>query len=95
MCAKMAAVRKIVGTLQDITQRKQAEIEHKSTENKFQQVLETIKLAALSLDANGNVIFCNKHLAHLLGYQQDEILGMNWMDNFVARGPARVDDGLV
>jgi two-component system sensor histidine kinase/response regulator len=31
----------------------------------------------------GNVIFCNKYLAHLLGYQQDEILGMNWMDNFV------------
>lgn len=77
------SLRKIVGTLQDITQRKQAEIEHKSTENKFRQVLETINLAALSLDEKGEVIFCNKHLANLLGYQQDEILGMNWMDNFI------------
>jgi two-component system sensor histidine kinase/response regulator len=83
MLREDGTVRKTVGTLQDITQRKQAEIGHKSTENKFQQVLETIKLAALSLDAGGNVIFCNKYLAHLVGYQQDEILGMNWMANFV------------
>ncbi|OOQ56847.1 PAS domain-containing hybrid sensor histidine kinase/response regulator [Mucilaginibacter pedocola] len=77
------SVRKIVGTLQDITQRKQAEIEHRSTEDKFIQVLETVSLAALSLDANGCVTFCNKYLANLLGYRQDEILGMNWMYNFV------------
>ncbi|RWY57019.1 PAS domain S-box protein [Mucilaginibacter gilvus] len=83
MLREDGSVRKTVGTLQDITQRKQAEIDHKSTENKFQQVLETIKLAAISLDANGTVIFCNKYLAQLLGYQQDEVLGMNWMDSFV------------
>jgi two-component system sensor histidine kinase/response regulator len=77
------SIRKIVGTLQDITQRKLAEIEHKSTENKFRQVLETIKLVALSLDATGTVVFCNKHLANLLGYNQDEILGINWMETFV------------
>ncbi|MEO7212719.1 PAS domain S-box protein [Mucilaginibacter sp.] len=83
MLREDGTVRKIVGTLQDITQRKQAEIEHKSTENKFRQVLETIKLAAISLDANGTVIFCNKYLAQLLGYHQDEVLGMNWMKSFV------------
>ncbi|TFF36002.1 PAS domain-containing hybrid sensor histidine kinase/response regulator [Mucilaginibacter psychrotolerans] len=77
------SLRKIVGTLQDITQRKQAEIEHKSTENKFRQVLQTINLAAISLDEKGHVIFCNNYLAHLLGYQQEEILGMNWMQKFV------------
>ncbi|TSD66168.1 PAS domain S-box protein [Inquilinus sp. KBS0705] len=76
-------VRKIIGTLQDITQRKQAEIDYKRTENKYRLVLETIKLAAVSLDADGNVIFCNRYLANLLGYTQTEILGMNWMDNFV------------
>ncbi|MBD1394960.1 PAS domain-containing hybrid sensor histidine kinase/response regulator [Mucilaginibacter glaciei] len=79
------SVRRIIGTLQDITQRKQAEIDYKTTENKYRLVLETIKLAAVSLDATGNVIFCNKYLANLLGYSQLEILGMNWMQNFVPK----------
>jgi len=77
------SIRKIIGTLQDITQRKQAEIDARITENKFRLVLESIKLAAVSLDAQGNVTFCNKYLANLLGYHQNEILGMNWMQNFV------------
>ncbi|RFZ94995.1 PAS domain S-box protein [Mucilaginibacter conchicola] len=76
-------VRKIIGTLQDITQRKQAEIDHRRTENKYRLVLETIKMAAVSLNAEGRVIFCNKYLANLLGYTQAEILGMDWMANFV------------
>jgi two-component system sensor histidine kinase/response regulator len=77
------SVRKIIGTLQDITQRKQAEIDYRRTESKYRLVLETIKLVALSLDANGRVIFCNRYLANLLGYDQTEILGMNWMETFV------------
>ncbi|MFD0792242.1 PAS domain S-box protein [Mucilaginibacter litoreus] len=77
------SIRKIIGTLQDITQRKQAEIEQHRTENKYRRVLETIKLAAVSLDASGKVIFCNKYLANLLGYTQSEMMGMNWMQNFV------------
>lgn len=79
------SVRKIIGTLQDITQRKQAEIDYRRTENKYRLVLETIKLAALSLNAEGKVIFCNKYLANLLGYSQMEILGMDWMEQFVTR----------
>ncbi|MBK0380911.1 PAS domain S-box protein [Mucilaginibacter segetis] len=76
-------LRKTIGTLQDITQRKKAEFNYTATERKYQLVLETIKLAAVSLDANGNIIFCNKYLANLLGYNQNEILGMNWMENFI------------
>ncbi|MBC7399238.1 MAG: PAS domain S-box protein [Mucilaginibacter sp.] len=76
-------VRKIIGTLQDVTERKQVEIDYKSTENKYKLVLETIKMAAISLDNKGNIIFCNQHLANLLGYSQKEILGMHWFDNFI------------
>ena len=78
-------LRKIVGTLQDITQRKHLELDYQQTESKFRLVLEDIKLAALSLDANGNVVFCNKYLANLLGYKPYEILGMSWMDNFIPK----------
>ena len=73
-------VRKVIGTLQDITDRKQAEIDFKRSESKYKLVLETIKLAALTLDKNGAIIFCNHHLANLLGYDQSEMIGKNWAD---------------
>ncbi|MGZ3757285.1 MAG: ATP-binding protein [Mucilaginibacter sp.] len=83
------SVRKIVGTLQDITARKEAEIAYQKTEDKYKLVLETVKLAALSLDKNGIVIFCNFYLANLLGYDQREILGRRWLD-FIPEGAAEV-----
>jgi PAS domain S-box-containing protein len=76
-------VRKIIGTLQDVTERKQAEIEYRRTENKYQLILETIKMPAVSVDSNYNIIFCNKYMAGLLGYDQQEILGLNWAEKFV------------
>ncbi|BAU55205.1 PAS domain S-box protein [Mucilaginibacter gotjawali] len=77
------ALRKVIGTLQDITDRKLAELESQRTENKYKLVLETIKLPAVSIDSNGDVIFCNKHAAEMLGFEQTEILGLNWINNFV------------
>ncbi|MES2809212.1 MAG: response regulator [Bacteroidota bacterium] len=76
-------VRKVIGTLQDVTDRKLAEIDYKRTESKYKLVLETIKLAALSLNADGRIIFCNQYLSNLLGYTQKEILGMLWFENFI------------
>jgi two-component system sensor histidine kinase/response regulator len=76
-------IRKIIGTLQDVTERKQVEIDYKRTENKYKLVLETIKLAAISLDNKGYITFCNPYLANLLGYNQKEVLGMHWIDNFI------------
>jgi len=80
------SLHKIIGTLQDVTDRKQIEIDYKRTENKYKLVLETIKLAAVSLDGQGNIIFCNQYLVNLLGYGQKEILGMKWVDKFLPRG---------
>jgi two-component system sensor histidine kinase/response regulator len=79
------AVRKIIGTIQDITERKQADLARAQSENKYRLVLETVKLAAVSLDRNGKIIFCNKHLADLLGFTQHELLGLRWMDSFVPK----------
>jgi len=75
--------RKIIGTLQDVTDRKRAEIDYKRSENKYKLILETIKLAAVSLDNKGYITFCNQHLANLLGYTQKDIIGMHWFDSFI------------
>ncbi len=74
------SARKIIGTLQDITERKEAELAYKRSENKYRLVFETIKLAALSLDRDGRITFCNQYLAQLLGYDQNELIGRAWFD---------------
>lgn len=83
ICNEDGSVRKIIGTLQDVTALKRVEIDYKRSENKYKLVLETIKMAAVSLDNKGYVTFCNQHLANLLGYNQKDIIGMHWFDNFV------------
>jgi two-component system sensor histidine kinase/response regulator len=74
------SVQKIIGTLQDFTERREVEIAYKRTENKYKLVLETIKMVALSVNNQGIVTFCNQYLANLLGYEQKEILGRRWLD---------------
>ncbi|WP_090524502.1 PAS domain-containing hybrid sensor histidine kinase/response regulator [Mucilaginibacter sp. NFR10] len=77
------SVRKIIGTLQDITERKQAELDFRNVESKYRRVLETVNMIAITVNDSGIVTFCNKYLANLVGYTQAEIIGMNWMDNFI------------
>lgn len=76
-------LRKIVGTLQDVTERKQAELGQKRAEDKYRLILESVKMLAISVDRFGNVIFCNRYAADMLGYEPQEILGQNWLESFV------------
>ncbi|MBE9583410.1 response regulator [Mucilaginibacter sp. JRF] len=76
-------LRKIIGTLQDVTERKKAELEFERTKNKYQLVLEGIKLVALTVDRNGIVTFCNSHLAGILGCTPADVVGLNWINTFV------------
>ncbi|MCD8739392.1 PAS domain S-box protein [Mucilaginibacter roseus] len=76
-------LRKIIGTLQDITERKKAELESERTRNKYRLVLESVKLAALTVDNTGKVTFCNGHLAGILGMSPNEVIGHDWTNRFV------------
>ncbi|WP_448702705.1 PAS domain S-box protein [Mucilaginibacter sp. AW1-3] len=80
---KDGVIRKIIGTIQDLTERRKIEIDFERAENKYKNVLETINLAAVTLNKQGDIIFCNKHLADIVGYDKSELLGMNWIDSFV------------
>ncbi len=80
---KDGIIKKIIGTIQDVTDRKKIEFDFERAENKYKNVLETINLAAVTLDKKGVIIFCNKHLADILGYDKHELLGMNWIETFV------------
>lgn len=53
-------------------------------ERLFRKTLESIKLAAISIDAQGKVTFCNDYLLEQIGWNRNEVIGKNWLVNFVA-----------
>ena len=75
----------------DITDRKNAEEALKNEEalrksnELFRDTLEKITLAAVSLDVDGNIIFCNNHFAKITKTNKDEILGKNWFKLFAPK----------
>jgi len=68
------------GTYQDITKRKQAELARQESERRFREVLEKVKLVAISTDLKGNITFCNDFLLELVGWTREELLGKNWFE---------------
>jgi PAS domain S-box-containing protein len=50
----------------------------------FAAVLESAELAAIVLDEDGVILWCNPHLARLLGRPPEEVIGTEWIARFVA-----------
>ena len=72
-----------IATVQDITERRRAEGALQASEKKFRDLLGTIQLAAVMLDCDGNITFCNDYLLDLTGWTRDEVLNRSWFDLFL------------
>jgi PAS domain S-box-containing protein len=59
-------------------------------ERRFRRILEDIELAAVTLDRDGRVSFCNDHLLLLTGWRRDQVVGRDWVRTFTptAQRPA-------
>ncbi|MHC1727512.1 MAG: cache domain-containing protein [Syntrophobacteraceae bacterium] len=79
----------------NITKRKRAEDALQESERRFREMLEKVKLAAMILDTEGNVIYCNDFLGDILGWPRDEIIGHNWFDFTTPDIRARLQSGYV
>ncbi|MFO0814301.1 MAG: PAS domain S-box protein [Gemmatales bacterium] len=66
---------RIVGSMQDITPRLQAEEEKQRAIRHYQQLFEDIPLGMMVLDPRLRILECNQALADLLHYRQDELIG--------------------
>jgi PAS domain S-box-containing protein len=71
---------RVWGTTRDIGDLRRAELERQASERRFRQLLETIRMAAVMLDPEGKVTFCNDYLLGLTGWSWDDIAGRNWFD---------------
>lgn len=77
-----------VAHIRDTTARVRAEQELAESARLFRDVLENVDLAALNMDANGTITYCNPELCRLVGWSAEELLGRDWFETCV---PA--DDG--
>ena len=72
-----------MGTVQDITERKRAELQLRERERRFRTWLDNVRLVAVGLDVNGNVAYANPCLLELTGYTRDQVIGKSWFATFV------------
>ncbi|MBN8694676.1 MAG: PAS domain S-box protein [Bacteroidetes bacterium] len=69
-----------VGTHIDITQRKQAEIAIKQSEEKFRNIIEFNPLPMLIINEELNIAFSNPAACNLLGYTNEELSSLSLKD---------------
>lgn len=67
-----------IGTLVDITDRKEAEHAERRTETYFREIMETAPVNLWMADANGAVTFVNHAIAESFKVEPDEIMGELW-----------------
>ncbi len=73
---------KLFGTVQDISERKQAE-EREKQEHVFSEALmETSPACILVVDSDGKVVFANAETDRVLGLSRDEVQGVTFGEDF-------------
>jgi PAS domain S-box-containing protein len=70
----------LLARLQIYNQKSEAQGEY---ERSFRTILESMELIAVTLDRDGNIIFCNHSFLTLSGYTLHEVLQRNWFHSFV------------
>ncbi|MBW1840349.1 MAG: response regulator [Deltaproteobacteria bacterium] len=66
--------------MDDVTEKKQAEKSLLRSEEKYRNILESIKEGYFEVDVAGNLTFFNDSLCAMSGYSRDELMGMNNRD---------------
>ncbi|MFN7087227.1 MAG: PAS domain S-box protein [Burkholderiales bacterium] len=64
--------------------RDQIELVLQETERRFRSLLENVQMAAVILDGEGHIRFCNDYLLALTGWSRKQLLGEDWYARLVA-----------
>jgi len=67
----------VIQTIEDITERKQAQDAHEKTRRQLQLILDSAGEGINGVDMQGRVTFVNPAAAQMVGWSQEEMLGKN------------------
>jgi len=56
------------------------------SERQFREALQNLSLAAVILDPDGRIMFCNDHILNMSGYHSSELLEQYWWAKFIPEG---------
>ncbi len=79
----------ITAVMRDVTERLKAQQSLQKERDKAQRYLDVAGVILVAIDSEQRVGLINKKGCEILGYEDEEILGKNWFDNFL---PERVRD---
>ncbi|MBL8056317.1 MAG: PAS domain S-box protein, partial [Anaerolineales bacterium] len=74
---------RMIGTIQDITERKRTGQALAESERRFRETLELSPLYAVALDTAGRITFANSRLAQAAGCQPEALRGQDWFARFI------------
>ena len=74
---------RVIGTVQDITERKETELALISNEEKFKNLVENLNDIVFSLDPAGTVIYVSPRLSAVTGFSPDDLVGSKFY-NFIS-----------
>ncbi|MEF8832276.1 MAG: PAS domain S-box protein [Candidatus Thermoplasmatota archaeon] len=73
----------LLGSMIDITERKEMEKKIKRERDRAQKYLDTAEVIMVSIDLSGQVVQANRKACELLGFEKEEIIGKDWFENFI------------
>lgn len=65
----------ILGIITDISHQKRTEESIRESETRFRAVAQSAKDAIVTVDGEGNIVFCNRSALEMFGYERQEVLG--------------------
>ena len=77
---------RFASTIEDITERRQAEIAMQEERYRAQGYLSIAGVMIVALDADQKVTLINAKGCEFLGCSEEEIVGVNWFDTFIPAG---------
>jgi PAS domain S-box-containing protein len=69
----------LAGVSEDISERKQAELELKKSEEKYHAIFDATGTATLIVEEDTTISMANKECIRLTGYTQTELIGTKWI----------------
>jgi len=71
---------RLIGTTTDITDKKTSEIALIESEKRFRNIFENSGMSMAVLELNGRFIKVNRSFMDMIGYDEEELIGMNFRD---------------